>query len=134
MARLLTPATVAALRAQLASDKAHEVANALVLLGLHGEPGIAVQALPLAIAGHSPSPLRYAAIVALINAGQSVVVKDLIRFADPADVYYIYIIDAIGSLCTPAEFPEVLPLLRDTNAGLSSAYYHFREMKSREAL
>jgi hypothetical protein len=138
-ARLLTPAVVAALRAQLASDKAQEVANALVLLGIHREPGIAAQALPLVIADHNPSSLRYAALVALINTGESTVVDDLIRFTDPNDSYHINIIDiniidAIGSLCTPAQFPQVLPLLQHTNAGLSSAYYHFRELKSREAL
>ena len=134
LARLLTRAIITALREQLESDKAHEVANALVLLGIHREPGIAAQALPLVIADHNPSPLRYAALVALINTGESAVVDDLIRFADPNDPYHVNITDAIGSLCTPAQFPQVLPLLQHTNAGLSSAYYHFRELKSREAL
>jgi hypothetical protein len=134
LARLLTPSVIATLREQLASDKPHEAANALVLLGILREPGIASQALPLVVADRNPSPRRYAALVALINTGDSAVVDDLIRFADPTDPYHINIIDAIGSLCTPAQFPQVLPLLQTTNAGLSSAYYHFRELKSREAL
>lgn len=134
LARLLTTTVITALRDQLASGQPHEVANALVLLGMRREPMVAAQALRLVTADRNPSPLRYAALIALINTGESSVVDELIRFADTSDPYHIHVIDAIGSLCTPAQFPQVLPLLRHTNAGLSSTYYHFRELKNREAL
>jgi hypothetical protein len=52
-------------------------------------------------------------------------------FADPTDAYYINIIDAIGSLCTAADFKVVLPILERTDAGLSSTYYHFVKSKAR---
>jgi hypothetical protein len=133
-ARLLTTAVISELRNQLTSDQHHEVANALVVLGIHREPMVAVNALRLVIADRNPSRLRYAALIALINTGESRVVDQLITFVDTHDPYHINLIDAIGSLCTPAQFPQVLPLLRQTNAGLSSTYYHFRELKSREAL
>jgi hypothetical protein len=134
LARLLTPAVVADLRAQLTSTQPHEVANALVLLGLQHDAHVVPQALRLATEHRNPTSLRYAAIIALINADADAVIDDLIAFADPTDAYYIHIIDAIGSLCTPADFPRVLPLLERTKAGLSSAYYHFRELKSKDAL
>lgn len=133
-ARLLTAPVLTTLHNQLTSNQPHEVANALVLLGLCGERTIATQALGIIMASRSASPLRYAALIALINSGESGVVNDLIAFADPSDAYHINVIDAIGSLCTPAQFRQVLPLLRHTNAGLSSTYYHFRELKTREAL
>ena len=134
LARLLTPSVITELRAQLASTNPHEVANALVLLGIRQEPAIAPHALRLVTEHRSASTVRYSAIIALINTGENAVIKDLIAFADQSDPYYINIIDAIGSLCTPADFPSVLPLLERSNAGLSSAYYHFRELNTKEAL
>ena len=133
-ARLLTPAITAAMRAQLASTQAHEVANALVLLALQHQPDTVPFALRLATEHRNASSLRYSAIVALINADDNSIINDLIAFADPSDPYYINVVDAIGSLCTPADFPRVLPLLKSTNAGLSSAFYHFRELTTNEAL
>jgi hypothetical protein len=134
LSRLLTPAVIADVTVQRTSAEPYEVANALILLGILRESGIAPQALRLVTAYRSESTLRYSAIIALINTGENTVINDLIAFADQTDPYYISIIDAIGSLCTPADFPSVLPLLESTNAGLSSAYYHFREFNTREAL
>ncbi len=105
-----------------------------MLLGILRRQDIVPQALKLAIEHRNPSTLRYAAIVALINAGDPTVVNDLIAFAQPGDAYYIQVMDAIGSLCTPADFPRALPLLDNTNAGLSAAFYHFRELNSKAAL
>jgi hypothetical protein len=98
------------------------------------EPSVAATAMRLVTADRTASALRYAALIALINTGESSVVDDLIRFDDPTDPYHINIVDAIGSVCTPAQFPQVLPLLKQTNAGLSSAFYHFRELNTRESL
>ncbi len=134
LSRLLTPAVIADVTVQRTSAEPHEVANALILLGILRESGIAPQALRLVTAHRSESTLRYSAIIALINTGENTAINDLIAFADQTDPYYISIIDAIGSLCKPADFPSVLPLLESTNAGLSSAYYHFRELNTKEAL
>ena len=134
LSRLLTPTVIAHLRTQLTSTQPREVANALALLGVLGQADIVPQALRLATEHRSESPLRYSAIIALINADDNSVINDLIAFADHSDTYYIHIIDTIGSLCTPTDFPRVLPLLESTSAGLSSAFYHFRELISREAL
>jgi len=134
LARLLTTDVIKELREQLASPQPHEVANALVLLGLLRQTDIVPQALRLVTAHRNASSLRYAAIIALINANDPAVIDDLIGFLQPDDTYYIQLLDAIGSLCTPADFPRVLPLLESANAGLSAAYYHFRELRTREAL
>ncbi len=104
LSRLLTPTIITELREQLTSTQPHEVANALVLLGILRQADIAPQALRLVIEHRNQSSLRYAAIVALINTGEHAVIDDLIAFADPTDTYHIHIIDAIGSLCTPADF------------------------------
>ncbi len=133
LARLITPDAISELHTQLTSAQPHEVANALALLSMH-DPSIVPLALQLATEHRNASTLRYAAIVALINAGDPAVLDRLMAFADPTDTYAIHITDAIGSLCTPADFPRVLPLLQRTNAGLSSAFYHFRELTSKEAL
>lgn len=134
LARLLTPATVADLRSQLTSNTPHEVGNALVLLALRHEPNIVPLALRLATEHRNASPLRYSAIVALINADDHAALDPLITFVDENDLYYISIVDAIGSLCTPEDFPRVLPILERTDAGLSAAFYHFRELKTERAL
>jgi len=134
LARLLTPEVIGELRAQLASTQPHEVANALVLLGIRREQDIIPQALRLATEHRNTSSLRYAAIVALINVGDHTVVNDLVAFTQPGDAYHLQLIDAIGSLCAPADFPHVLPLLDNANAGLSAAFYHFRELDSKDAL
>jgi HEAT repeat protein len=134
LAYVLTPEVIAELEAQLTSTQPHEEANALILLGILRRQDIVPQALQRAIEHRNAGSLRYSAIVALINTGNSTVVNDLITFAQTGDTYYIQIIDAIGSLCTPADFPHVLPLLDKTNAGLSSAFYHFRELTTKEAL
>ena len=132
--RLLTPAVIADVRSQLASTQPHEMANALVLLGLSRDHGIVAQAVQLATAHRNASSLRYSAIIAIINAADSSAIDALVDFAQPGDPYYMHFIDAIGSLCTPGDFPRVLPLLASTNAGLSAAFYHFRELRTKDAV
>jgi hypothetical protein len=110
------------------------MANALILLAIKHHPEVVPLALRLATEHRNASSLRYSAIVALIYADDQCIINDLIAFADPADPYYINVIDVIGSLCMPSDFPRVLPLLRNTKAGLSSAFYHFRELTTKEAL
>ena len=132
--RLITPHVIAELRTQLTSDQPHQLGNALILLAAQHQQDAVTVAFRLATEHRDASGLRYSAIVALINAAGNRIIDDLIAFADPSDKYYINLIDAIGSLCSPADFPRVLPLLRSTRAGLSSAFYHFREFTSKEAL
>jgi hypothetical protein len=133
-ARLITPTVNADLRTQLTSDQPHQLANALILLAAQHQADVVPVALRLATEHRNASGLRYSAIIALINAADNRIIGNLIAFADPSDTYYINVVDAIGSVCMPADFPRVLPLLRSTNAGLSSAFYHFRELTSKQAL
>jgi len=133
LAQLLTPATTADLRALLTSDSPHQVGNALVLLALRHDPDVVPLALQLATEHRNASPLRYSAIVALINDDHAAL-DPLISFVNENDLYHISIVDAIGSLCTPEDFPRVLPMLERTDAGLSAAFYHFRELKTEAAL
>ncbi|MGD1095841.1 MAG: hypothetical protein ABSB35_28095 [Bryobacteraceae bacterium] len=134
LARLLTNAMLAELRTQLESTQAHEVANALTLLGIRHQTDLLPRAFQLATAHHDASGLRYAAIIALINIGDSSLVNDLIAFTQPGDTYHMQLVDAIGSLCTPADFARVLPLLDATNAGLSATHHHFQEFLSKDAV
>jgi hypothetical protein len=134
LSRLLTPVALAELRAVLESPRGHEVGNALVLLAIHHDAAVVPLALRLATEHRNASPLRHAAIVALINADDHGVLETLRAFYDPTDVYHLSILDAIGSLCTPTDFTNVLPLLERSNAGLSAAFYHFRELTTIEAL
>jgi hypothetical protein len=134
LARLVTAPVITALNTQLGSAETHVVANALVLLAFHKQADVVPVALKLATEHTNASSLRYSAIVALIHAGDNLVVGDLIAFAVREDAYYVNILDAIGSLCMPSDFPRVLPLLERTQAGLSASFYHFRELKTREAL
>jgi len=134
LSRLVTPTVNAELRTQLTSNRPHQLANALMLLAAQHQPDIVPVALRLATEHRNASTLRYSAIVAVINAADNRIVDDLIAFADRSDTYYINVVDAIGSLCMPADFPRVLPLLKRTKAGLSSAFYHFRELTNKEAL
>jgi hypothetical protein len=134
LARLLTTDVIAELRTQLTSTEAHEKANALALLGILRQRDIVPQALQLTTEHRNASTLRYAAIIALINAADNAILDDLLTFTQPGDTYHLHLVDAIGSLCTPADFPRVLPLLERTNAGLSATYYHFGELRTKEAL
>jgi hypothetical protein len=134
LARLLTTATTADLRAQLTSDVQHEVGNALVLLALRHNPDVVPLALRLATEHRNASPLRYSAIVALINVGDHAAFDPLIAFVNQDDLYCVNIVDAIGSLCTPEDFPRVLPIVGRTAAGLSAAFYPFRELRTEDAL
>jgi hypothetical protein len=134
LAHILTPDVHEEIVAQLTSNKPHEEANALVLLSILRNQEIVPQALRRATENRNASSLRYSAIVALINTGNNGVVNDLLNFAQVGDAYHIQIVDSIGSLCAPEDFPRVLPLLNNTNAGLSSAFYHFRELTTKQAL
>jgi hypothetical protein len=132
LARLLTPVTINDLRTQLTSTEPHAIANAMVLLSLR-EP-VPATALPIATDNQRNDPLRYSAIVSLMNGGNNTMIDDLIRCANTEDDLHINVIDRIGSLSTPTDLPRVLPLLASTNAMLSATYYHFRELNTKAAL
>jgi hypothetical protein len=134
LSRLLTTEVILELRGQLSSEVAYEKANALALLGLLRKSDIVPQALMIATEHRNASKLRYSAITALINAADNLVINDLLAFVDRADVYHLHVVDAIGSVCAPADFSRVLPLLANTNASYSSAAYHFGQLRTEEAL
>ncbi len=132
--RLLTETVNAELRIQVNGNQSHQVANSLILLAAQHQQDIVPTALRLTTEHRNGSALRYSAIIALINAADNTILDQLIAFADRGDTYYINVIDAIGSLCAPSDLARVLPLLRTTQAGLSSAFYHFRELTNKDAL
>ncbi|MGA2113127.1 MAG: hypothetical protein ABSH56_00045 [Bryobacteraceae bacterium] len=134
MARLLTSATVVDLQNQLTSTKPHERANALVLLSIRRDPLVLATALPLATAALVDSSLRQSALIALINQGDPGVIGPLLAVLQRKDPLYIHMIDVIGSVSTPADFPMLFPLLAGSNAIMSATYYHCRELNTSDAL
>jgi hypothetical protein len=62
---------------QLTSTEAHAIANAMVLLSLR-EP-VSATALPIATDNQRNDPLRYSAIISLMNGGNSTMIDDLNR-------------------------------------------------------
>lgn len=108
--------------------------NALVLLGIRKRQDI----LPIAVAMVKDRALgvsaRYCGIVALVNVGDPGYIPELAGLLDQSDDLSINILDAIGALADEAQLRTVLPLVLASDDGLSSTYYHFRQMKSRGAL
>lgn len=110
--------------------------NALVLLSVLKQPNVTPLAAGIVQNRGLNSNVRYCAIVALINMGASSLVPQLMDFLDrnDDDPLQINLIDMIGALASESQLQLVLPRILRENAMLSAAYYHFREMKSREAL
>jgi hypothetical protein len=61
-------------------------------------------------------------------------VPRLLEIAHADDPLNINIVDLIGALTDETQLPDTLPVILRTNAGLSAAYYHFRELKTRGTL
>jgi len=134
LSAFITPLTQSVLEKDLASKNDVIVGNALILLGVQGHAGVVSLAMETLLNRQRSAASRMAAVLALVNSGTSVLVPRLLEIVDPADPLHINIVDLIGALTDETQLALTLPIILRTNAGLSAAYYHFRELKSREAL
>jgi hypothetical protein len=131
---LITSVTESVLQKDLASQNDVVLGNALALLGIRGRRDVVPLAMEVLADRKRSSGLRVSAILALVNSGGIALIPTLIDLLDPADSLHINIVDLIGALADETQMETVLPILLRTNAGLSAAYSHFRELKSRAAL
>jgi hypothetical protein len=134
LARFITPAVEVGLRRDLASEDEVLCGNALCLLGVLKRPETVPLALDILKDQTRGPAIRQCAVIAVVNAGTAVHVPELLAALTDDDPIRINVVDAVGALADAAQLQEVLPLILRTDAGLSSTYYHFRELRSREAL
>lgn len=132
LARFLTPAMKAKLKGNLNDEKPTAAANALLLLSLCGDTSIIDVALPMAIDRRRNDPLRLCALSSLVNVGDPQLVEPLIENLDAADPFHVHVLDCIGALTDYSQLWRVLPLLLSTDTMLTAAFYHFRELRSRD--
>ncbi|MDE2965788.1 MAG: hypothetical protein OXU26_17915 [Acidobacteriota bacterium] len=132
LARFLTPTMKAKLKENLNNEKPTAVANALLLLSLCGDSSIIKVALPIAIDRSRNDPLRLCALSSLVNVGDPHLVETLVENLDQADPFHVHVLDCIGALTEHSQLRRVLPLLLSTDTMLSAAFYHFRELRSRD--
>ncbi len=134
LGRFLTPAVEAELLGELTSPRELVRGNALVLLSLHPHRDVLPAALAILKDRSLDVNFRQCAVLALRKAGSSELVPELIAFLDHSDPLYDEILDSIGALSDESQISTVLPLLLAAGGILSTAFYHFREFRSREAL
>jgi hypothetical protein len=134
LARFITSAVEVGLRQDLTSNDDVLCGNALCVLGVLKRPETVPLALEILKDHARGSAIRQCAVIAVVNAGTAAIIPELFAALTDEDPLHINIVDAIGALADATQLPEVLPLILSTHAGLSSTYYHFRELRSREAL
>jgi hypothetical protein len=108
--------------------------NALILLGMKENNSILQIALRIVKDRSLGLQIRHCAIIALVNIGTASQVPELLAALDPDDPIYANFLDSIGALIDDSQIATVLPLILHENTMLSSTYYHFRELKTRNAL
>jgi hypothetical protein len=134
LSRFVTASMEEALIADLADQDDIVRGNALVLLGIRERPEVLPIALSIVKDRNLGVGIRYCAIVALVNAGSSRHVPELLAVLDPQDPLHMNFLDMVGALIDESQIHAVLPLILRENAMLSAAYYHFRALTSRDAL
>jgi hypothetical protein len=134
LARFITPAVEIGLYQDLTSSDEVLCGNALCLLGALKRSETVPFALEILKDRARGAAIRQCAIIAIVNAGTAADVPTLLTSLVDDDPLHINVVDAIGALADAAQLTDVLPLILRTDAGLSSTYYHFRELRSREAL
>ena len=134
LARFLTPTVRADLKENLNDEKPTRVASALLLLALAGDTSIVDVAMPMAIDRSRNDPLRLCALSSLVNVGDPQLVDTLIENLHETDPFHVNVLDCIGALTESGQLRRVLPLLLGTDTMLSAAFYHFRELRSRDAV
>jgi hypothetical protein len=108
--------------------------NAIALLGILKRKEVVPSALAKALDRNSDFGQRHSGVVAVVNAGSRQNVPELLAGLNKGDPAYLNILDAACSLVDETQFDAVFPLMFSENAMLSSTFYHFRELRSREVL
>jgi hypothetical protein len=134
LSRFVTEECKERLAADLASENPIRKGNALAILGILGKIPDLLPAVEVATDLTLPIGLRYSAIVALVNSGNSDLVPLLIARQSPEDHMDLNVRDCICVLAREDQLFTVFPIMFETNGMLSSAYYHMRELRSRAAL
>jgi hypothetical protein len=106
----------------------------MVLLGILKRPDALAVALPIASDRTRGAAIRQCAIIAIANAGTAANIAELVSALAADDPLRENLVDAIGTIANAENIPLVLDLALEANATLSATYYHFRELRSREAL
>ena len=69
-----------------------------------------------------------------MNLGAQRHVPELLAVLEENDDLHMNLLDVIGAIIDESQLNTLLPLIFREDAMLSATYYHFRELKSREAL
>lgn len=134
LARHLVDQNIQTLLQDYRSGDPVRAANALVLLA-HGQVRDCLDyAVDLALDRSINPFFRRSAIFAVANLGNSELIPRLRDGTDKADPLRLSIVDCIGALVDEGTVATVLPILQQTDALVSSAFFRFRELRSREAL
>jgi HEAT repeat protein len=134
VAKFLTELDRTELGAQLDSENSAESANAMVLLSNMDETSILPRARAIIKETKRADYTRYSAIICLINLKDRASIDELIGILDRDDPYYASVLDLIGAVSDPEDLPKVLPVILNTNVGLSSTHLRFREFVSATAV
>ncbi len=134
LTRFLTTSIEAELRAVLSSPSKVARGNALVLLSLRGSSDVLPEALAILKDRTLGLGFRQCAVLAVLRAGSPALVPELLPLLDQADPLSNEILDVIGALSDESQMASVLALLLAAGNILSSAFYHFREFRSRAAV
>jgi len=134
LSRLMTVETTNELLGNLDNHDDIIRGNAMVLLGMRET----AEVLPIALAVVKDRALgvdlRYCAVIALVNVGKPQHVAELLPNLNREDPLHTNFLDMLGSIVDESQIHLLLPFIFHENAMLSSAYYHFRQFKSRDAL
>jgi hypothetical protein len=133
-ARFVTPEIERRIMADATATDPVRAGNAMVMLGATKNALAVDIALPIALSRDYPQLFRESAISAVAAAGTSALIPTLIQALRPDDPLHLSLVDCLGALTDAASIPTVLPLLVATDAMVSSAFYRFRELRSREAV
>jgi len=131
--RFVTSAVQARLLGEVADPEPVIAANALTLLGALQVASVVPQALQIATDRTKPILLRESAIYAVARSGDASLLRTLMGQLDETDPLHLDLVDCIGALSDATAIADVLPLLARTNAMVTSAFYRFRQLKSRDS-
>jgi hypothetical protein len=108
--------------------------NALATLGACKDVTVLGMALPIALDRNRTQGLRESALSAIASVGDAAVIPTLVQHLDPSDPLNLTLVDCIGALTDAQSIPTVLPILLETDALVSSAFYRFRELQTHDAV
>lgn len=127
--RFTTARTTERLLQDLASSRAEVKANAMVVLGMAERSEAVDVALPIALDTQRSDPVRYSAIVAVMNGGSHEHVDKILAVLERTDNYYDQLIECASMLVKPENVAKVLPHILATPTLLSVVFARFRELR-----